>query len=358
MKIMLNGATAGTNFGDYLFAQVFQSYIGDKIGNSNVYWYKSRFAFSDFFQKHLKNNNRCMFHELDGLVYISGGYFCGDDHNCKDYIYRFLRYFLVGYKFIASKKPYIIIGLEVGKSNSRLMNKVQTRILKNSRLIVVRNNESFEAVKELGLNNVICTADTVFAMDNSLFEKYHMPAELSNYQGKVLLLHINPRIEQNVLIKNKIVPIINTFLARHPEYAVLLVTDQYSEHQSEAEQDILSMLKSSNTFCYMYDKPFELCKIISMVDIVVTTKLHVGIVGAKLGKSVISFSGHSEKIKRLYSQLNEEGRTIALDSLTHEKGMALMEKYYDKPIQVDDKIINLAKQNFRYLDEFLNSIES
>lgn len=358
MKIMLNGATAGTNFGDYLFAEVFQNYIGKKIGSSNVYWYKSRFAYSDFFKKNLNNNNKCKLQELNGLVYISGGYFCGDDHTFRDYIYRFLRYFLIGYRFIITKKPYAIIGLEVGKSKSKVMNTIQKTILKHSSIIIVRNQESFDAVKQIGVDNVICTADTVFAFEDNFFEKYQIPDNISRYNGKILLLHINSCIEQNRIIKSKIVPIINTFLERHPEYAVLLATDQYSEYQKEAEEDVASLLKADNILYYMYDKPFELCKIISLSDVIVTTKLHVGIVGAKLGKSVISFSGHSEKIKRLYSQLNEDERTISLNDLTYEKGVALIEKYYNKSIQVDHNVISLAKQNFKYLDEFLDSLTS
>ena len=356
MKIMLNGATAGTNFGDYLFAEVFQNYIGEKIGRNNVYWYKSRYAYSDFFEKKLNNNNKCKFQELNGLVYISGGYFCGEDYTIKDYIFRFLRYFLIGYRFIITKKPYAIIGLEVGKSKSKVMNFVQKTILKHSRTLVVRNQESFDAVKQIGINNVICTADTVFAFNDNFLKKYQIPGNIANYNGKILLLHINPRIEQNGIIKRKIVPIVNTFLERHSEYAVLLATDQYSVHQKEAEEDIASILKTDNILYYMYDKPFELCKVISLSDVIVTTKLHVGIVGAKLGRSVISFSGHSEKIKRLYSQLNEEERTISLKDLTYEEGVAIIEKYYNKPIQVDINVIRMAKQNFKFLDEFLDSL--
>ena len=56
MKIMLNGATAGTNFGDYLFAEYFQQKIADKVGFENVVWYDSRFSYSEFYKSHLKIN--------------------------------------------------------------------------------------------------------------------------------------------------------------------------------------------------------------------------------------------------------------------------------------------------------------
>ena len=39
MKILLNGATGGTNFGDFLFAEAFQEELSNLIGKDNVYWY-------------------------------------------------------------------------------------------------------------------------------------------------------------------------------------------------------------------------------------------------------------------------------------------------------------------------------
>ena len=32
MKILLNGATGGTNFGDFLFAEAFQQKVGNLVG--------------------------------------------------------------------------------------------------------------------------------------------------------------------------------------------------------------------------------------------------------------------------------------------------------------------------------------
>ena len=58
MKILLNGATGGTNFGDFIFAKMFQNKIGEIVGKENVCWYDARYSYSDFYAKHLKNNNK------------------------------------------------------------------------------------------------------------------------------------------------------------------------------------------------------------------------------------------------------------------------------------------------------------
>ena len=37
MKVLLSGATAGTNFGDFLFAKMFQEFVGAIVGKDNVF---------------------------------------------------------------------------------------------------------------------------------------------------------------------------------------------------------------------------------------------------------------------------------------------------------------------------------
>ena len=113
MKIMLNGATGGTNFGDYLFAEIFQNEVASLVGEENVYWYQSRYSMSDFYCRHLHyDRRRCRLSEIDALVSISGGYFCGADHGFRDYLIRYLRYFRLSLQCIRRKIPIAILGVE------------------------------------------------------------------------------------------------------------------------------------------------------------------------------------------------------------------------------------------------------
>ena len=67
MNVLLNGATAGSNFGDFLFAKAFQDYVGGIVGKENVYWYNSRYAMSDFYASRL-NNNRTALKNIDAFL--------------------------------------------------------------------------------------------------------------------------------------------------------------------------------------------------------------------------------------------------------------------------------------------------
>lgn len=148
MKVLLCGATAGSNFGDYLLAQMFQDCVSEVVGIENVYWYNRFYSYSNFFKNHLHNDKNYRFSDIDMMVYISGGYFFGNDKKLKNYVARFFRYCLVGLQCILFKKPYIIIGMEAGPSKSRIIKRIQSYLIKKSRYISVRNQESYEYVKK------------------------------------------------------------------------------------------------------------------------------------------------------------------------------------------------------------------
>lgn len=354
-RILLSGATAGTNFGDCLFAIMFQNEVAKVVGKENVYWYKNRFSISDYFKKQLNNYQEYKsIKQIDSLVYISGGYFCGDDRNWKDYLLRYLRYFSVGLKCILCRIPYIIVAVEVGPSKSKIIEFIEKIILRKAKTLIVRNHSSKIYAESFGCKNVIETADSVFAMDNAIFEDAELPQPLST-KGKKLFLHINPSIEQNRNIIEKIIPVVNRFIKQHPEYKIILGMDQYYSNQQQVidyvKQNIENQVLVQGGV--IYDNPLTLCKVLDNVDVIVTHKLHVGIVGAKLGKSVISFSGHTEKIQRLYDQLGIGNRTYPLKNLTTSKGLEMLEEFHNVNIKVPDNITNLAKTNFTYLLDFL-----
>lgn len=354
MKVLLNGATAGTNFGDFLFAKMFQDRLAKLVGLLNVRWYKSRYALSDFYSRHLNYHNNYKLNEIDLLIFISGGYFHGDDRCTKDYILRYLRYFHIGLKCILRRIPYAIFGVEVGISPCRWLRLIEKIILSKAHVVIVRNKESEISFKIMMGENatVITTSDSVFAMEPSFFEDAPLDVEFnSNY--KHLFLHINPTIEANKTIKEKIIPIVNDFCKTHPEFIVVVGADQYNESQEIVYNDIKDNLLADNVIFSKYDNPLSLCRVLDNCDLVITHKLHVGIVSAHLGKSVISFSGHSSKIERLYNQLNESRRSIPLNTLTRAEGLKILEEFYNIPINVPADITDKAKLNFKYLDDFV-----
>ena len=347
MKILLNGATGGTNFGDFLFAEAFQEEVGNLIGKDNVYWYESRYALSDFFKQYLHYDKEYNLSEIDALICISGGYFCGNDYTIKNYIIRYLMYFQLCIQCIRKKIPVAIIGVEVGIPHNFLMKKIQEYILRRSSVLVVRNEESLKNLEAYGIKNAICTTDTAHAIVKNLelnekIEKGH----------KKLFIHIDPSCIND---QKKLINPINVFLMKHQEYEVYLGTDQKCKNDDELV-DYLNQIKCRYKQLVQYDYPTKLCTVLNEMDFIITPKLHVGIVGATLSKSVVSFSIHTEKIERFYNQLNEKNRTLSMRNFDENKALAMLEEYHDKKIVLDESILKLSYQNFEYIDKFIKEI--
>lgn len=349
----------GSNFGDYLYAQMFQDFISLKVGFDNTYFYKNRLTLSSFFRSKLKNSKRCRISDADCLVYMPGGYFCGDDTKIRHYIYRFIRYYWVGLCCIIMNKPIIIVGVEVGPMKSCFLKKVEKLIFEKSKVLTVRNQESAVYVNAIcgRHTNVIVTADPVFAIDTARFGCGKLPISVAKCNRKKMFLHVAPHLSSNQLILDKIVPVVNHFLSSHSEYQVFVGTDQYSDEQIQTVNSVVNVLPEENSPTGLfYEDAFDLWKVLSSMDLIVTYKLHVGVVGCYLGKSVVSFSGHTEKIKRIYHQLGEEDRTIPINDLNVENGTLLMEKKHNLVVKVPDEIVEAANRNMCILSECIDSL--
>ena len=267
-------------------------------------------------------NKKYKFKDIDALVYIAGGYFCGNDTRYKHYIIRFLSYFLVGLRCIIAKKPYGIFALEVGRVKCRWLRWVEKTILKKAEIVIVRNKESLDVLADYDIYNAILTADAVFAMENSLFIDKSLNEEISACNNKKLFLHISSSAHVNEKIIEKVIPGLNKFLEKHQEYAVVIGLDQSPQSQKEIIELVAEKIKCQKIIYNYFNDPVDLCKVLDAMDCIITTKLHVGIVGAKLSKPVISFSGRTEKIgeKHLIPLLGvwEKAEDIDFDALPNE----------------------------------------
>ena len=354
MKILLNGATGGTNFGDFLFAKIFQEVVAEKVGLENVFWYESRYCLSDFYKEHLHydQNKKYKLKDIDALICISGGYFCGDDHSLRDYIIRYLRYFHLCLKCIVRKIPIAIIGVEVAKPKLKLMEWIEKYILKKADLLIVRNNESYQQLLRYGIQNGICTVDTAHTITPELYENIDVDEKIKTMNGKKLFVHVQLSSIQS---SEKILPVLNEFLRKHSEYSVVIGLDQYVNDVVKL-YEFSDKIVCSNKVVYRYQNPIALCKVLSLMDLIVTPKLHVGIVGATMSKSVISFSNHTEKISRFYAQLNESERSLSMANYDDKVALQILETYFDKPIYVPQEIIEKSFQNLDYLNKFIDRV--
>jgi polysaccharide pyruvyl transferase WcaK-like protein len=366
MKVILHGATGGSNYGDYLFAELFYKTVenNNKQGE-NLFFEFSRFGFSSYFRKELQYKHKQTFRDLkeaDLMVLFSGGYFGERNNTLKENTFRFMRYVPVSTWFILRKKPIIISGVGGGPITNPLLRKSMTFIMKNAELVSVRDEETKAYYSHYGVDSkkMIVTSDTAQVIDAESLDALDKSVE-NNFKSslsnkKIIFLHIYGKDDVDQNIKNKIVPALNEFLKENKEFGVVVGCDWKSKIAFE-KHPIFSALETNNKTYYEYTSPNQFSAFLNHVDLILTPKLHVGILGSTFSKSVLSFPMHKEKTLRYYKQIEEEDRCLPLDGISSEEFRKALTIFSDKKINLPDSIKEAANYNLEMVKDKILEIK-
>ena len=102
---------------------------------------------------------------------------------------------------------------------------------------------------------------------------------------------------------------------------------------------------------YKYHDCWQMCSLINEMNCVVTLKLHVGVVGCALNKSVVSFPVHREKTDNFYQMIGESERCVNVRKLDSEKAYEQLCRFHDKPVYISDELRKKAEMNLSILDD-------
>lgn len=258
------------------------------------------------------------------LIYSGGGYFGEPNHKSLKWGFAFFKrlHFLPAEYFKLSRKPYAIIGVGAGPLSNWFTRKAVLRICKHAKLIAVRDEESKSFLSEYGINpeKIHVTADMVLSLTtDDLNEEAIKEASklLQAAQGKKIVgVHLavsknDPFYGQK---SDYISKGIVEFFNKHKDFIPVLIADK----RNCAEQNsILEELKNSlinKYIVYKHQNIWLTCAILSQLDSVFTTKLHVGITAYSLGTKMLSIAAH-QKTLRFYSQIQQPENCIPLSDL-------------------------------------------
>lgn len=354
MKVMLHGAVNMQNFGDYLFAELFYNRLKEN-GIEPVFYNHRKYGISHFFMNHLGYEPQSistseLLRSCDALVYIPGGYFRATrKRSILKKIRHIKRYLIPAIPFLRARKPIYILGVGAGPFDNGLFSKFAKRILNTAKVVTVRNEESLEYCKKLGVTrDVLVTSDTALVVDDYFRKNKKDSYQIAISGKKILALHFVPENATVQFCHNCLKPAIARFLNTNPDYQFIIIQDSsYSKKRRDA---FLNMFKTLNPQYIPYKDPWELCAYLNKADMIITFKLHVGIVGAVFGGSVLSFPEDYQKTKRFYNQIKESDRCISKDSADQEKVYQMMEYYKNKKITIPDELKWAAETNLAYLD--------
>jgi polysaccharide pyruvyl transferase WcaK-like protein len=363
MRIILHGCDFSTNFGDYLFGDIFFKKVEQCNANGhNIFFEFGRFGVGEFYRTHMNYRKKQKVTDLfkaDLLIYFSGGYFGERDSSFKSSIKRFLGYMPIGIIFLMRKKPIMILGVGGGPISWRYLRKLMCRIMDYSMELTVRDEETASYYKEYGVKRDIkITSDTAQIITTDMLPDLAINELITEVFGekKILFLHVPASKLENDLYIEKIIGPLNKFLAVHKEYGVILGRD-YVSTVPIAELDVSKKLVCETTYYYDYDSPWQLCALLNSVDFIMTTKLHVGIIGSIFSKSVLSFPIHAEKVKRYYKQIGECDRCISLAEAKSDVVEKMINEYFNKRVVVPDNIKKAANENIKLLESNINALK-
>ena len=358
-KILLHGCTGGktSNFGDFLFTDLIINYIcehcrEEKIGFINL---------SEFFNINMKKlnfHNTMGIKQIDALIYIPGGYFGERDNpTLKSSLWHFRRYFLIGLYMAILNKPIAIIGVGSTTIKSKILQSSIKYVCNKSKVITVRDEESKVSLQNIGVTKPITVlSDMILSFDMNKMRPIEYELEgiinLKDIGQKLLLVHYN----NNVKAMEKFANSTSAFLSVHKDYKVVVTSDSIVANENELFDKFKEIVGSNNIVLYKYSDPWKLCSLIEKCDCVITTKLHVGIVAIRLGKSVLSFPKHAAKTRRLYSQINESERCMDINTARVDDINELLNKYHDKGINISEKVYTDSLKNWDYLKQFLDDL--
>lgn len=346
-KILLHGATNcnSSNYGDYLYGELVYDYLKSK--GFEVDFYQP----SEFFKKNLENyeNKKVNKKEADLIVYIPGGYF-GEGHNAKfkENLVQFLRFMPLGIWASYRKTPMIVLGIGAGPINNILMKFGIKRICNNSSFVTTRDNTSFKALKKLCPKaNIIECGDVIISKNTKKTETKQIQ-EIMNMKKKIILVHYN----HDKYALERFSECLNDFVKNNNDYLVVVASDSILEYDNEY-YELFKQRFQHDSVHFIYEDPHEMTALLEKVNIVLTCKLHVGVVASLYGKSVIAAACHPGKTKRFYKQINQSDRCVSLYESNNEQLVGLLDRYKDKKINIDDKITCNARKSWEILEKFL-----
>ncbi len=364
-KIALHGSYYIDNFGDSLFVVYFYKWLKETnlIRDEDIILPYA----NDRVRNLVKvSDNKGFFGLLKSkkIVFFGGGYL-GERPNKKMIwnIRLLIRHLSIGLLAVLLKKHFIFIGVGAGPLTNSLTRKIVVFLSNKSEKIIVRDDESYNFLLEYGVDKekLGTTADSILLLEESDVDEYwneKYKKELM-IEESVNTTYIGVHLQASSSKEEKLKLIIEDlkeYCGNLKDYKIVVFNDTYRKTPNNRSLNLVyEKFDKEKVMNIEYLNPDQLIAVINNLDIVITTKLHCGIVANCLGKYTLSVSVHDKTI-RLYKQLKLQERNVSISDFKEGmlnkmfSGFDENKKYYDN---VPLNIKKLAAENQKSLINFI-----
>ncbi len=370
--IALHASYYDDNFGDLLLVKIFEKWIKENTDSDIVYPLVPKME-QKRFQKHfpesiigLKNQN-----SWKAMVYAGGGHFGEPDSRSASWNKRFfVRHVLPAEIGILRKIPYVILGVGVGPLSNFFVRQEVKRLFAHAKALTVRDEESRDYVLDIlricpQVKMVPDPALTISRSDIPFKAFGRVDPIFELFQDKILLgIHHPYRILSETPQAEIFRESLMSSLKASPDVLPVVFTDSDAGQNALYCEKLKSAIEeATNNKCLAipFQGIWETVALISKLSIVLTTKLHVGIVAYALGVYGESFATHS-KTSRFYRQIGHPHQCTMFDEMTEEvafkritRAIAFARSRGSIMDQAWQKVKEEAHLNHKYVREFLKS---
>lgn len=306
-KVALHGSYFGYNFGDTLLCALFFDWIRSSSPATVVLPLASR---RNMELIGADARGLIPFLSCSDLVFCGGGYFGDSGKSSINWSIRnYFRHFLIAELAMLFRKRIYILGTGVGPISSAFLRRRLKRLVGYAECVIVRDDESRDFLERLDVTRKVdVDVDAAMYLERDFFASDGSGSSTSAPRADV---HDSRRVA--IHLSNFDAPywdamakVVAGFCLREPGIKPLLITDSVTRSgrpaaQDKASQRLKQLIPAATQIGYGAD-PRELCRLLDTVDLVITNKLHVGIVSVVLGKRVVSLPQHA-KTPRFYRQV-------------------------------------------------------
>lgn len=365
-KVALHGAYFVDNFGDSLFVVYFHKWIKETgvVKDKDII-----LPFANDRVRELVNVSSIKgikgLLKSDKLVFFGGGYLGERPYRKHSWHLRLLvRHLSIGLLAFLQKKPFVFIGVGAGPLTNSITRKIVVFLCNRSEKILVRDEESYSYLLEYGVKpeKIMCTADSILLLKESDVDQHwnetykNLFSEKSNTKVTYIGAHLQASSSEIDRL-NLIVEDLEQYCQSLTDYKIVFFNDTY---RKTPDHKVLKLLQEKfdeeKILNINYENPDQLIALINNLDVVITTKLHCGIVANCLGKYTLSISVH-DKTKRLYKQLNLQERNVSLKDYKNGKLKEMLSNFDENIVHynnVPEFLRELAAENKASLIKFIN----
>lgn len=363
-KIALHGMVSSRNFGDILMVDIVSRFLNTQKFEVSVPM-GNEIVLKDLNILEQTNSSFWGFRECDSLVFTGGGYFGPMANRTFSKDMKMMMKFASPAEFFLSSSQHHVIGVGVnGLNKFNLTNYYMKRFFNTAGTIAVRDEESFEELRKIGVErkDIEVLADIALNVRissipvQSLKYAEDQLVNLTESYERIIALHLSGLPEEKYY--DSVYEGILKYAKEHKEVGFVLIEDHPSLGNDSPQLLAAHYLKNlllDRAKIVPYTYHWNLAAILSKVNGIITNKLHVAIVSSALNKIAISFTKH-EKNHRFFAQIDASKRCVDLANQTTESVYMMIKDQFsefDRGEIVPSHIRNLAKRNLDLLAQNL-----